>query len=211
MRDADVRSAICDHLVDQHSGDRDTLIIEEMGIWAGAVRIDVAVINGEMHGFELKSASDTLARLPSQRDLYSRVFNRVTLVVADRHQTKAMSLIPEWWGVITAFELDGKVQLRPFREAALNPGVDALQMARLLWRDEALDCLARFGGTKGLKTATAERLSKEISERLPIDQICEEVRTTLKRRPNWLRQVLSDNRKVAISVDLHPLGSTAGC
>ncbi len=210
MRDADVRSAICDYLVELHAGDRDTMIIEEMGIWAGAVRIDVAVINGEMHGFELKSASDTLGRLPSQRELYDRVFDRVTLVVADKHQSKAMSIVPEWWGVITAFEEDGKVELQPFREAALNPGVDPLQMARLLWRDEALDCLARFGGTKGFKSATAEKLAKEISERLSIEHLCEEVRTVLKRRPNWLRQVLGDNRKMTISVDLHPLGSAAG-
>ncbi len=210
MRDADVRSAICDYLVELHAGDRDTMIIEEMGIWAGAVRIDVAVINGEMHGFELKSASDTLGRLPSQRELYDRVFDRVTLVVADKHQSKAMSIVPEWWGVITAFEEDGKVELQPFREAALNPGVDPLQMARLLWRDEALDCLTRFGGTKGFKSATAEKLAKEISERLSIEDLCEEVRTVLKRRPNWLRQVLGDNRKMTISVDLHPLGSAAG-
>ncbi|SCX00845.1 hypothetical protein DSM25558_0186 [Agrobacterium sp. DSM 25558] len=205
MRDADVRSAICDHLVGLHSNDRDTMIIEEMGIWAGAVRVDVAVINGEMHGFELKSAKDTLQRLPAQRVLYDRVFDRVTLVVADKHQAKAMSLIPDWWGVITAADASDGVVLSTYRESSLNPAIDPLQVARLLWREEAIDCLARWGGTKGFKSAGSEKLAQELSQRLPIADLCSEVRSVLKQRPNWLRQVLSDERKMAISVDLHPL------
>ncbi|PYE98918.1 hypothetical protein C8J35_103519 [Rhizobium sp. PP-F2F-G38] len=210
MRDADVRSAICDYLIQMHDGDRDTMIIEEMGIWSGAVRIDVAVINGEMHGFELKSASDTLARLPSQRELYDRIFDRVTLVVADKHQSKAIAIIPEWWGVITAVDNDAKVELQPYRDAELNPNISALQIARLLWRDEALHCLNRFGGSKGFKSATAEKLAHEVSGRLPLGQLCEEVRGVLKRRPNWLRQVCSDKRKMTIGVNLYPLGSSPG-
>jgi hypothetical protein len=45
--------------VDDASCDLDTRVVEEMGIWAGSVRVDIAVINGEFHGFELKSDRDT--------------------------------------------------------------------------------------------------------------------------------------------------------
>ncbi len=83
MHDIDVRLAIRRHLESAHDGDQDTRIIEEMGIWAGSVRVDVAVINGEFHGIELKSARDTLDRLPRQATLYDEVFDRVTLGSSD--------------------------------------------------------------------------------------------------------------------------------
>ena len=64
MRDRDVRQALLAHLAELHAGDPDTRIVEEMGVWCGTARIDVAVVNGELCGFELKSERDTLERLP---------------------------------------------------------------------------------------------------------------------------------------------------
>ena len=78
MRDSDVRKAVLATLDQKHAGDHNTRIVEEMGVWAGSVRIDIAVINGELCGFELKSDRDTLARLPTQADIYSRVFDRIS-------------------------------------------------------------------------------------------------------------------------------------
>src|SRR5262245_6458552 len=100
MRDSDVRAATKRMLASLHAGDPFTRIVEEMGVWSGSVRIDVAVINGELHGYELKSERDTLERLPAQAGLYSQVFDRVTLVTADRHLKIAKKTIPRWWGVI---------------------------------------------------------------------------------------------------------------
>ena len=55
MRDRDVRCAVMAYLDRLHAGDADTRVVQEMGIWSGSVRVDIAVINGELHGFELKS------------------------------------------------------------------------------------------------------------------------------------------------------------
>jgi len=65
------------------------------------------VINGELHGFELKSERDTLARLEDQAELYSQVFDRMTLIIAKRHLEKAVPKIPRWWGIIAA-QFQGK-------------------------------------------------------------------------------------------------------
>jgi len=181
-----------------------------MGIWSGTVRIDVAVINGEMHGFELKSAKDTLARLPAQRDIYSLVFDRLTLVVAENHRSKALSIIPDWWGVISAKEHSDGVALEDFRQAELNPEISKMQVARLLWRTEALGCLGENGGTTGLKSAAAEKLAAELCARLDLAELRAAVRAKLKKREHWLRKVLRDERKMAVSADLHPLRATAG-
>jgi hypothetical protein len=209
MRDAEVRSAVCSQLFDLHSGDNDTLIVQEMGLWSGAVRVDIAVINGELHGFELKSARDTLQRLPAQRRLYDLVFDRVTLVVANNHRAKALPLIPHWWGVVIAAENDDRIELETVRDGDLNPGIDSLQVARLLWREEALDCLLRHGGVKGFKSANSEKLAHAVSSRLALDLLRSEVRSALKRRTNWLGQSLGHQRKMSIGVDLDPLSASA--
>lgn len=186
MRDSDVRKATLKMLADCHADDAKTRIVEEMGIWSGSVRIDIAVINGELSGFELKSERDTLARLQDQAELYSQVFDRMTLVAADRHCDKAISKIPDWWGVTAArFEGDA-VRLRSLKKAKRNPSVQPMQVARLLWRQEALDVLERRGLSRGYKSRTADIIAARLVEILTIDELAAEVRAILKSRINWL-------------------------
>ena len=61
-RDCDIRLALENRLVQQHSNEPDTLIRHEVGICAGKRRLDMAVVNGEFTGYEIKSDADTLAR-----------------------------------------------------------------------------------------------------------------------------------------------------
>jgi hypothetical protein len=81
MNDRRVRTAILRRLSARFSKDPNTLILEEFGIGNGSARVDIAVVNGRIHGFELKSDNDTLDRLPHQVSAFSSVFDRVTLVV----------------------------------------------------------------------------------------------------------------------------------
>lgn len=211
MRDLDVRCALRRELKEQHLGDDRTMIVEEMGVWSGAVRVDVAVINGELCGYEIKSARDNLKRLPAQQTLYSQVFDRVTLVVAEQHAAKAGALVPEWWGsLIASLQSDGSVALTPERPALLNPSIEPLQLARLLWRPEALSILERHGQDKGVRSASAEKVFYRLACTVPLDVLRQEVRETLKARPTWSGQSAQYERKVAIGIDLHPLGAPAG-
>lgn len=192
MRDSDVRSAVLEELAAAHADDARTVIVEEMGIWNGSVRVDIAVINGEMHGFELKSARDTLGRLGQQSELYNMVFDRVTLVMAESHVEKALPLIECWWGVIVAtMTASGKCRISEERPAMANPSVDPLQLARLLWNDERRALLAKHDLLKGFKSKPSEHLSRRLAESLPLSTLAHEVRETLKRRPGWLRQSIS--------------------
>lgn len=188
MRDLDVRLALRSYLDNLHEGDADTRVVEEMGIWAHSVRIDVAVINGELHGFELKSAKDTLERLPYQAELYSKVFDRVTLVVADRHAEKALPLIPDWWGVSEARNGDCGVSLRARRETSMNPILCPLHVARLLWKPEAILVMERHGLAKGFKSKPVDTIARRLAEALPIEVLRHSVRSALKGRQTWLGQ-----------------------
>lgn len=99
MNDNQIRSALKQKLFVQYFRDSETLILDEVGIRHGAARIDLVVVNGTLHGFEIKSDRDTLKRLPKQVRIYNPVLDRITLVVGHRHADEAMQIVPEWWGV----------------------------------------------------------------------------------------------------------------
>jgi hypothetical protein len=192
MRDIDVRVAVRRYLAAAHVNDPNTRIVEEMGIWAGSVRIDVAVINGELQGIELKSAKDTLERLPSQAAIYSDVFDRVTLVVAQKHLAKASHLVPCWWGLFTAVGHDNeRLELHEARQARMNPNIKPLQVARLFWRSEALLVLERHQKIRGYKSKSADILAQRMADEIEIDVLRSEARVALKARNNWLGQSIA--------------------
>lgn len=80
LRDIHLRKMLLEELYDEHKNDSNTRIINELGIDFGASRIDVAVVNGIIHGFEIKSECDTLLRLPRQMEYLMPSSNKKKLV-----------------------------------------------------------------------------------------------------------------------------------
>ncbi|WP_154793416.1 sce7726 family protein [Occultella kanbiaonis] len=185
MRDRHVRSALHAQLTAEHWADADdTVRVDELGL-CGEVRVDVAVVNGTLSGYELKSASDTLRRLPTQVDVYSRVLDHATLVVAENHAEHSLALIPEWWGCLVADWDGAHVTLREHRPAGTNPGIVPYALAQLLWRDEALSLLERHGADRGVRSKPRTVLWQRIAERVALDDLRAEVRQCLKGRQDW--------------------------
>lgn len=186
MRDIDVRKAVHAKILKEHHKDPGTLVIDEFTMCLGASRADIAVINGLMHGYELKSKSDNLLRLPSQIEHYSSVMDKVTLVVSDCHADVAIKMIPEWWGVkiITQGSRNG-LHLQTVRSSKLNPNVDKLSLSMLLWKEELLSILSSFGEERGLKSKPRRVLWNKVADRLDIDDLREIVRAKLKARSDW--------------------------
>lgn len=198
MWDSDVRAATLNMLHEMHGGDAETRIVEEMGVWSGSVRIDIAVINGELSGFELKSDRDTLQRLPQQADIYSRVFDRMTLVVGARHTKRAREAVPKWWSITEATAVGEGVHLRIVRRGRKNPHPDPFLIAQLLWREEAIGLLDTLGLARGWRSKTAAKVHEHLALSLPISELAAEVRAVLKRRPGWLGQPVDNMRNVAV-------------
>jgi hypothetical protein len=205
MRDRDVRAAVRQKLAAQYAGDAaNTRIVEEMGVWSGTVRIDIAVINGELWGYELKSERDTLERLPTQANIYSKVFDRVTLVVGTRHVGAAEDAVPPWWGLIVAKGDGASVRLRSVRDAERNPAPDPRLVAELLWRDEAIAALDVFGLAKGWRDKKAKLLHQRLAAGLSFQQLSEQVRLALKRREGWLGQHVSHQLDMSVDTVANP-------
>lgn len=185
MRDRDVRESVWRWLEVAHQGDSDTLMLDELGILNGATRVDIAVINGQIEGYELKSERDTLERLPSQRDLYNKVIDRISLVVAENHRAAAEEIIPDWWGLAVASASGDAVEVTRERLPEMNPQLDAAALASLLWRDEALVVLERYGAARGVKSKPREVLYDRLADVLDLDILRAEVRAALKAREGW--------------------------
>lgn len=186
MRDQDVRAAVHQKLLKESHLDPDCLVIDEFSISLGASRADIAVVNGVLHGYELKSEYDSLERLPLQIKHYSAVMDKVTLVVADKHLDGALELIPGWWGVKTvSVGPKGAIRIKHMRAEKLNRNYDSLMLAQLLWRDECIDVLERWGRSKGFKSKPRFELWNVVADFIPVADLRLEVRTALKNRIDW--------------------------
>lgn len=181
--DPDVRALLKEYLDAIHQG-TETVLLDELGLCQGDVRVDVAAVNGELAGFEIKSPSDTLARFPKQCRIYSKVVDRAWLVAPLKALQKAE--IPDWWGQIGVFELDDRLALRVVRPAALNPKIHPMSLARLLWRDEALEILRDGGRSRGVMTKSRRVIWKRLIESVALDDLRAAVRSALRRRPEMI-------------------------
>lgn len=185
IRDRDIRKALMAWVEAEHRGDSNTMVVPEMGLDAGSARLDLAVINGTLHGYEIKSAADTLTRLPAQSVAYSRACDWVTIVTSPNHLDGVREMVPTWWGILTAVAHAGTVMLDEERVGMHNPAVDAYAVAQLLWRNEALELLEVHGIATGLRSKPRKQLWQALAECLPIDVLGEHVRTTIRHRQGW--------------------------
>lgn len=186
MRDRDIRSALKLRLRQEHGNESDTLLLDELGLCTGNARVDVAVVNGAINGFEIKSERDTLQRLPHQVEIYSRTLDTVTIVVGGNHLENVLNLVPEWWGVERAYYGDGdSILFEPLRPALKNTSVDAYSLVQLLWRDEALKILTQLNLEKGMLSKPRKAIWKKLAESNSVAELNEFVRRELKARINW--------------------------
>lgn len=185
VRDQEIRLALRSWLNDQHAGDADTRVVEELGLFQGRARIDVAVINGLLSGYEIKSQQDTLDRLPTQIDAYSQILDEVTVIASDCHAADVHRLVPPWWGIMVAHPSDGSLLFEQRREAARNPAPDRHALVQLLWRTEALAALEAFQLAEGLRRKPRRFIWERLADELPWGTLHEIVRNTLKSRDGW--------------------------
>lgn len=185
MLDSDVRSALHTALEREHAEERaSTLFVDELGL-CNEVRVDVAVVNGALSGFELKSARDTLTRLPKQVEVYSKVLDFATLVVAENHAEKAAALLPTWWGLTVACVREQQVVLLQDRPAQMNPSIDPHYVVQLLWKQETVDALARMGLDRGVRSAPRQAAWDRLASSCDLTGLRLVVREALKSRRQW--------------------------
>lgn len=186
MHDRDVRQALRRKVLKDHIGDSSTLVLDELGLRHGTCRVDIAVVNSYLHGYEIKSDADTLAPLPGQVSIYSAVLDRVTLVVGKTHIEKVEVTIPGWWGIkVATAGPRGGINFESYRSVNMNPKIDPVALAELLWRSEVINILQKLGTPTTILRKPRASLYRYIAEALKMDELRRVIRHCLKVRERW--------------------------
>ena len=182
LGDPEIRSALINYLSRDQKPHSGCVLIEELGLCRGQVRLDLGLVSGRLHGFEIKSDRDTLVRIDRQIDFYNRVVDRMTLVVGLRYQEVAEARVPEWWGILTAEKRGGEVLISERRAAGENPAQDIRSLAELLWLDDAMQLLDSRNAARGYRGKPRRIIWDRICEVLSPDEIGFAVRAGLRAR-----------------------------
>lgn len=184
MKDPCIRQLLRETELVHFFEDLNSKVVEELTLPVAKARIDIAVINGAFHGYEIKSASDTLQRLPSQIEAYTKVFDYLSVVTERKYEAKILMAVPKWMGVFLCEENKGVKSITQLRAPLLNQNKDAFYLAKLLWREELIDSLME-NMISFRKKDRNWLLCDALSENLPIETVSEIVREKLKLRTNW--------------------------
>ncbi len=150
----------------------------------GDARVDVAVVNGSLSGYEIKSDRDTLARLPRQLAVYELCFDFMTIVVGPRHLDECRETVPQWWGIWEAISTDEGIKFERRQETSVNHRSTPERVVQLLWRGEALDALRELGVKASLKS-TRQELWAVLVGSVPPQKLFQIVRKRIRARGDW--------------------------
>lgn len=117
---------------------------------------DLLDINHQLIGYEIKSDSDTYARLPKQIEGYNSVCRQIYMVVGESKSTSVFLHVPEFYGVVVVKRQDnGLVVFDVVREAGDNPHWNTRSLLYWLPSEHLKrlaktnsDILALYGGKK---------------------------------------------------------------
>lgn len=186
MNDFEIRNSFHRKRLRRQHAREDTLVVNELGLNHGRCRADIAVVNGCLIGYEIKSDRDSLDRLVEQVKSYNAVFDKASMIVGRRHAVSVRKYIPEWWGLILSMPGPrGAVNFTTLRAAAKNEGIDPISVAQLLWHSEAAEILRNKGlSPKALRQPRAF-LYEHLVDALSIRELRRTVTDYLKKRRNW--------------------------
>ena len=176
-RDDDIRFPLVDWLKDIHRGEPETAYLEELKMFRPSARADLAVVNGEFIGYEIKSDLDRLERLEHQIPAYTSIFEKVNLVTTKKHLSSARAIIPKWWGIIIyeSNEFQIKRQAKKNRELIFSSLLFSLTVLEL----QAICNKASFSYNKSWQK---RKLVKSIEDDVKYDLAMPLIRDEIRNR-----------------------------
>jgi len=184
MQDNDIRILLLPYLKKENKKYKNTIIVEELDLCSGLSRIDIAVINGVIHGYEIKSEKDTLNRLPNQINYYNKSLERISVVTNRSHLKQIRKLVPQWWGLLV-IKNDGKKNIvSELRKAKNNPLLDCLSLLHVLWKEELISIVDNYE-LKVSRHLNKRKIRESVINELDKSILSQEVRLALKSRQNW--------------------------
>ena len=160
-------------------------IFDELGIMTGSSIVDLALLTPTyFQGFEIKSAEDTLIRLPNQIKNYDQVFDFITIVTEEDHYHEVRKFVPPYWGIVVSQKVRDVVTFNYVRRPAFNSNTNVLSICQLLWRDEVYQIL-KTKEIKGISKLPRQKLWNLLADNCSKEEIRKLVWNALKERKTW--------------------------
>lgn len=191
LRDQDIREPLFEFLEDKFDKIR---IIEEKQI--AKSRADVMVVLPDsLVGIEIKSDADTYARLERQVKDYNRFFDFNYLVVGSTHARHAAEHVPDFWGIISAEELEAGIDFLVLRESSENKRAQkTYKMKRklsILWRPE-LAHLQEINNMPKYKQRSKDFVINKIMEKVDWNMLHSQISEELFERDyNTINEIIA--------------------
>lgn len=195
LYDKDIREPLFEFLEETYGKIR---IIEEKKI--GKTRADVMMITPDsIWGIEIKSDADTYTRLERQVKDYNRIFDYNCVAVGSSHGLHVAEHVPEYWGIITIDEIEGRPDFYILRKPQPNPKrekkVKFRNQISLLWRPELahiqeLNDMPKYAQKS--KAWVIEKITEMVDEERLKSQICDEL---FERDYNAIADKINEYRK----------------
>lgn len=150
LREADAKAAVLQALRQHRQIDRHTVVANEFSLGRVGVRADLALFTrNQLIGVEVKTDADSLKRLERQLTGYRRYFDRIVLVVGDRHLQRLrqmeMSDLEVWRFTSTSeVEIVQEQAIQPYPDCRVDllTQDERVRAARRAAKDEALHAIA---------------------------------------------------------------------
>lgn len=147
--------------------------------------MDVAVINGSLLGFEIKSSNDNLSRLSNQIASYNKVFDYITIVTCNKHVSGVLKEVPFWWGIWIVENKGVQISKIQMRSPSLNCSTEGFSIAQFLWKNEIQDLIDKRGFESKIKNKRKWIQWQYLADSLELQDLKNEVRSYLKSRIDW--------------------------
>ncbi|MEX0964829.1 MAG: sce7726 family protein [Pseudohongiellaceae bacterium] len=185
-REPEIRDALHRKLLKKQHSCKKTIVINELGLNHGRQRIDIAVLNGKLHGYEIKSSQDSLNRLEKQLAAYELYFERLTLIVAENHLEGVVKMAPRWCEIIVLRKgARGAIYFRQYRRAQRNSKVDINSLLHLLWKKEALEFISELNIDGEYSRRSRVKLYELIAQVAGIEEVIDWTKKCFESRVNW--------------------------
>lgn len=184
MRDIDIRPILKTTLLKEHYSDPNTKVVEEWDLAVANARIDMAVLNGHFHGYEIKSSQDNLERLPNQLVSYSKIFDQLSVITEEKYATKILKIIPDWVGVTICYQEGESAKIECIKPCEDNKSQQGTYLAKLLWQPELKE-IYRENNIPINNRLNSWGLCLELSTLFTTPDLSNIVREKLKCRQNW--------------------------
>lgn len=179
LNEAQIKTAVIGRLLNSGAL-KDAVLINEMVVGNWSRRADLAVANGKLHAFEIKSDLDTLKRLEGQVGTYIRYFDKVTVVTTEKFLKATIDMLPIEVEIWVAEHTIHGVKIRIARRGRTREICDKQSLCGFLHKPEIVALLRKHGVSSSTDVSRSELV--QLASDLPLKRVREEVLLTLKNR-----------------------------